>query len=172
MKLSIVISICALLYFSGHTLATSRRRIRVDCHQFKSYGSHCPEEYKPLCGSDGVTYANDCKYCAACREKGSRILVRHRGECKEKKQQPLETEPLSVDCQQFKSYGSYCTLEYNPLCGSNGVTYSNDCNFCAAKREKGSRILVRHRGECKEKKQQPLETEPLSVDCQQFKSYG
>ncbi|XP_031414146.1 ovomucoid-like isoform X4 [Clupea harengus] len=83
MKLSIVISICALLYFSGHTLAWSVQRIGVDCQQFKGHGSACTKEYRPICGSDDVTYGNECLFCAAKREKGWGILVGHRGACTE-----------------------------------------------------------------------------------------
>ncbi|XP_031414147.1 ovomucoid-like [Clupea harengus] len=80
MKLSIVNSLCALLYFSGHTLARSVPRIGIDC---QGYGSACTKEYRPICGSDDVTYENECLFCAAKRENGWGILVGHRGACTE-----------------------------------------------------------------------------------------
>lgn len=45
----------------------------------------------------------------------------------------------------------FCTREYNPLCASNGRTYSNDCLFrCEADTPRGQRINLRmlFRGEC------------------------
>ncbi|XP_031414139.1 serine protease inhibitor Kazal-type 1-like, partial [Clupea harengus] len=83
MKLSIVISICALLYLSGHTLAKSKRRIRVDC---RGYGPFCTREYRPLCGSDGVTYNNECLFCAAKR-KNCNLVACRRGRCQKFVQQ-------------------------------------------------------------------------------------
>jgi hypothetical protein len=40
-----------------------------------------------------------------------------------------------------------CTTDYNPVCGSDGKTYSNECNLKAAKCKNPSLTIV-HPGEC------------------------
>ncbi|KAH0629692.1 hypothetical protein JD844_011958 [Phrynosoma platyrhinos] len=58
------------------------------------------------------------------------------------------------ECQRFpvpkKGMSVACTLEYNPLCGSDGVTYGNLCLFCNAKR-KNNGLTIIHQGTCQKK---------------------
>ncbi|XP_053546438.1 agrin isoform X2 [Bombina bombina] len=115
----------------------------------------CDGTYKPVCGRDSRTYANDCeRQKAECHQKIA-IPIKHKGPCDLHAPSPC----LDVEC----SFGAACVVKnqkaicecqqmcqsiYDPVCGSDKRTYGNPCELeatsCALKKE----ITVKHKGPC------------------------
>ena len=54
------------------------------------------------------------------------------------------------DSHRHRGCPMFCTLDFKPVCGSNNVTYSNECHLKAARCRSGPRDLqIAYQGECK-----------------------
>ncbi|ROL55537.1 Ovoinhibitor [Anabarilius grahami] len=109
----------------------------------------CPMNYSPVCGSDGKTYGNECALNAANQASKTKIVIVKQGEC---------DQPLQPNCKPYPS--NICTKIYKPVCGSDGKTYSNECELCAANKASKTKILIQKQGEC-DQPQQPTKNSPI-----------
>jgi len=95
----------------------------------------CPELFAPVCGCDGVTYANECEAILVGAQ------VRHLGECRQACGGP-DAAPCDVNefcklprgtCEDPNAIGYCrevpldCPRIVDPVCGCDGMTYANEC---------------------------------------------
>ncbi|KAL3667255.1 hypothetical protein V7S43_007488 [Phytophthora oleae] len=101
----------------------------------------CSDQFLPVCGSDGVTYSNECLMNLADCESSESITKVHDGEC------GITTEP-STNGSGSAGCPDVCPTIYKPVCGSDGVTYSSDCVLDYVTCTSGGAITQVSEGEC------------------------
>uniref|UniRef100_A0A8C4J2E8 Kazal-like domain-containing protein n=1 Tax=Dromaius novaehollandiae TaxID=8790 RepID=A0A8C4J2E8_DRONO len=54
----------------------------VDCSYHLRAKGICTIKYEPVCGSDGKTYENRCRFCYSVQRSSKLLFLKHAGECR------------------------------------------------------------------------------------------
>ncbi|CAL8148206.1 unnamed protein product [Orchesella dallaii] len=109
------------------------------------------DDSQPVCGSNGVNYRNKCELDREACRLGRNITVRYEGKC-DPCEDILCTSPQVCHLDEGRRAvcrcGEVCTMDFNPVCGSDGKTYANECVMrqegCRSRRD----LRIIYRGKC------------------------
>ncbi|CAH0561782.1 unnamed protein product [Brassicogethes aeneus] len=114
----------------------------------------CPSEFQPVCGSDGISYGNECKLrMEACKHRRD-IAVLYDGPCNGCENKKCDFYSI---CESDGATEGKCIcpgscfetkLNNGTVCGTDGVTYANECDLRMASCRTKQYILVAYKGNC------------------------
>ncbi|KAH7642712.1 agrin-like isoform x4 [Dermatophagoides farinae] len=102
----------------------------------------CPDDYQPVCGSDGTTYINQCHLKYESCNKQQNIRIASNGTCDaalcknvvcQRYQRCQVDENGHTKCVCSSQSSDVCSMNNNhqqqPVCGSNGKLYDSLCEL-------------------------------------------
>ncbi|KAG8193212.1 hypothetical protein JTE90_005560 [Oedothorax gibbosus] len=111
----------------------------------------CTEEFEPVCGTDGISYTNVCKLKLEGCDQKSEIDVSYTGLCNGCENKKCEFYAV---CESNGKNEARCICPHScikvesSVCGTDGMTYLNECEMRVAACNKGQYVVVGSRGPC------------------------
>ncbi|XP_075882651.1 agrin [Nelusetta ayraudi] len=140
----------------------------------------CPQTSDPVCGSDGHSYGSPCEMRAMGCALQRAIAIQHKGPCDE----ACANCSFGAICDAQSGRcvcPSECVESRQPVCGSDGATYTSECELNVRACKEQMELRVVGQGECKtcggvvcawgarcvlnQCECQPCSGEPLSLVC-------
>lgn len=97
--------------------------------------SLCPNDYKPICGSDGHLYSNECALRSAACVSGKAITI---------------TRTARLDGEDCERCQAKCQEIFQPVCAHTGQTFDNECFMQYEACKKKTPIVMLYQGSCKQ----------------------
>ena len=79
-----------------------------------------------MCGTDGVTYPNSCELEVDNCNNDKTVEIQSEGHCPEGDKEEEVVTTVGPDAEA-KDCIFRCEQIYNPVCGSDGFSYNNQC---------------------------------------------
>ncbi|XP_006110275.1 ovomucoid-like isoform X2 [Pelodiscus sinensis] len=160
----------ALLGDRGNTNRNLTQKA-IDCSEFlpqlNAKGELiCTKENEPVCDASGHSHLNKCVMCAdKFKQEAQRGVLLGSNNSQPPVSGAGGMTARQVDCRQIphgiKGGAILCQNSWQPVCGSDGKTYSSRCSLCSEMQRTGARIALTSEGEC-------ADAAPVKADCSQY----
>ncbi|XP_029994258.1 agrin isoform X3 [Sphaeramia orbicularis] len=113
----------------------------------------CRPDNEPLCASDGETYNSECAMTSTGLQRGVKLNKIHTGRCR--RLEECKEECLFNAVCLVEQHNARCSCDpiecdgtYQPVCGKDGKTYTNDCLLRKTECLGKTLIPIKHQGPC------------------------